>query len=59
MLHLLDEAPPPLDTTEGWTNRLAGAGLLGNKGRGMDLQYLGFQQGEFFGVTMLVKLINH
>lgn len=46
-VYLLDEAPPPLDTTESWTDQLAGVGLLGNKGRGMDLKYLGLKQGEF------------
>lgn len=45
--YLLDEAPPPLDTAERRTNRLVGVGLPGNKGWGMDLQHLCFQQGGF------------
>ncbi|KAF3833963.1 hypothetical protein F7725_025167, partial [Dissostichus mawsoni] len=44
--------PPPLDTTESWSNQLAGVGILGNKWRGMDLQDLSFQQGKLAQITL-------
>lgn len=54
--YLLDETPPPLDTAERGTNGLVGVGLLGDKGRGMDLQHLCFQLGGFAQLALLLKL---
>lgn len=45
-VYLLDETSTSLNATESRTNGLVGVGLLGNKGWGMDLQDLSFQEGE-------------